>query len=840
MGAVELQVFVSLVVILGAAFVALICDFLKGNNEQLRETNIELKVRHDERSKREEIVERAHRQTIEAVTEIQKIIATRPVAPEYVAPAPSLVAKETAAPVEQTSPAIDAREQARQLEVERVERERAEKELARQQRREERAAPEPVAAPPSKPYHFAPLMALAAPDPLAPAEGVSSLEPVTMLSAEPFAPHQSSATLEAAVIPGLEESLQPIELRSMAPAAPLMQPSSAEAITPSASGLVRLESVPSDYIEFEIVPPSRAPEFTLHSETAAPEQIDPTQEALPQPLELRPVTIQVKLAPVVAQTLQPVHGNVIPISLRASAIPAEAAPRAADSEERLATPPASYESAMAVGPAVNLTPEPDVQLPGARIAISEGLPEAAFELVAAPQLAETQLQVQTVSMAPSAAEMIPGAPAAEWTNPEEVAAATLRLGTLPLRELTLAVSEQLQPISSNPLAQAAVSTSPVLAMIEVDEAPVLPAGTSEIERPAFQIAEEPVVVKIRVLTEEEIAAAAQTAMPAPATMEASQAVVAEPLATSGEPEAPTPLALLAEPVPAISPQLDPAPAPLLQVAELRTTELQPETAQVEASVPQAVFTPDIEPACAPEMPEEITAEQTIEPEVTVAEAPVLQESIFPLSGRANISEPAGIAIELPEPILPSTPVADIRSNVIEMPMPAVAEKPAQRELAIPGGFHEATTLARLLQEEDPFHGLAIAISVVDYVRVMAEQGKPAIEQLMASVTRLVMSLTGEQDFACRIAEDEFVLLYPKETGAAAKRRTQTISERLWDFQLRSLGTVSVIFSWGAGESQGQSVLQAVETARDQMLETRRNRRAFSSGTGRFRSRIANS
>ena len=35
MGAMELQIFVSLLVVLGAAFVALICDFLKGNNEKL-------------------------------------------------------------------------------------------------------------------------------------------------------------------------------------------------------------------------------------------------------------------------------------------------------------------------------------------------------------------------------------------------------------------------------------------------------------------------------------------------------------------------------------------------------------------------------------------------------------------------------------------------------------------------------------------------------------------------------------------------------------------------------------------------------------------------------------
>lgn len=51
LGALELQIFVSLVVVLGAAFVALVCDYLKGNNEQLRERNIELRVRSEERER---------------------------------------------------------------------------------------------------------------------------------------------------------------------------------------------------------------------------------------------------------------------------------------------------------------------------------------------------------------------------------------------------------------------------------------------------------------------------------------------------------------------------------------------------------------------------------------------------------------------------------------------------------------------------------------------------------------------------------------------------------------------------------------------------------------------
>ena len=68
LGAYQLQIFLSLFVVLGAAFVALVCDLLKGNNEQLRELNIELKVRREEEQKRFEILlgEKAPGQTQEA------------------------------------------------------------------------------------------------------------------------------------------------------------------------------------------------------------------------------------------------------------------------------------------------------------------------------------------------------------------------------------------------------------------------------------------------------------------------------------------------------------------------------------------------------------------------------------------------------------------------------------------------------------------------------------------------------------------------------------------------------------------------------------------------------
>src|SRR5271168_104061 len=86
LGQYQLQIFVSLTVILGAAFVALICDFLKGNNEQLRELTIELRVRREEEQKR-------HLVTAHAAV----------AAPEVAVPVVAQAAPALAAPVERHS-----------------------------------------------------------------------------------------------------------------------------------------------------------------------------------------------------------------------------------------------------------------------------------------------------------------------------------------------------------------------------------------------------------------------------------------------------------------------------------------------------------------------------------------------------------------------------------------------------------------------------------------------------------------------------------------------------------------------------------------------------------------
>lgn len=95
MGAMELQIFVSLLVVLGAAFVALICDFLKGNNEKLREVNIELLVRQEERERAGQVPAKAPkhaRNLTEPVPVMRPVEIFKPPAPSILGAAEGIPA----------------------------------------------------------------------------------------------------------------------------------------------------------------------------------------------------------------------------------------------------------------------------------------------------------------------------------------------------------------------------------------------------------------------------------------------------------------------------------------------------------------------------------------------------------------------------------------------------------------------------------------------------------------------------------------------------------------------------------------------------------------------------
>lgn len=158
-------------------------------------------------------------------------------------------------------------------------------------------------------------------------------------------------------------------------------------------------------------------------------------------------------------------------------------------------------------------------------------------------------------------------------------------------------------------------------------------------------------------------------------------------------------------------------------------------------------------------------------------------------------------------------------------------------LSLPGGLHPPAVLDELLKSTAVVNGVVVVIGINDYSLHAEQMGKAAMQEWMASVETMIRSLLGENDFGCRSSEDEFVLVFPGETGTAAQRRLNTISERLWSFQLRSLGAFSVMFSWGAVEIQGETLADATASASERMYQTKRNRKTVSLDSGRSRKAV---
>ncbi len=141
------------------------------------------------------------------------------------------------------------------------------------------------------------------------------------------------------------------------------------------------------------------------------------------------------------------------------------------------------------------------------------------------------------------------------------------------------------------------------------------------------------------------------------------------------------------------------------------------------------------------------------------------------------------------------------------------------ESSLPAGLQDGYVLTRLIQSRRPITGLVVSIGV--------QSGESRNGDVPESVDGLVRSLIGPDDFASRSGADEYLLIYPRERGDSAQRRLSEIAERLWDFQLRSLGRTSILFSWGGVEVEGETISDAIASATERMSQTRRSRKTVS-------------
>jgi hypothetical protein len=293
-----------------------------------------------------------------------------------------------------------------------------------------------------------------------------------------------------------------------------------------------------------------------------------------------------------------------------------------------------------------------------------------------------------------------------------------------------------------------------------------------------------------------------------------------------------------------------APAKVVLVTPLeeprvpeRATAVQPEPAAA-ASAPQVerivlTVTPAT-PAQAVEPAKVVLVTPLEEPrEPAPAAAGFVKQEMAPkTSGAAG---PAAVGGPTPAPAAPERRIG-LRSGL------GVRREPVRRRgpeivrpvTELPEGFFGPAEVNALVGDSQSVTGVVVAIGIKDYQRAQQSPSKGGAADLVDSIDRLIRSMVSAGDFAYRRSEDEFIVIFPNETGAAAKQRMNLVAERLWDFQLRSLAAFSALFSWGAVTVVDRGFGDAVELAADEMSETRVSRRGLEMDNLKARRRAANS
>ncbi len=196
------------------------------------------------------------------------------------------------------------------------------------------------------------------------------------------------------------------------------------------------------------------------------------------------------------------------------------------------------------------------------------------------------------------------------------------------------------------------------------------------------------------------------------------------------------------------------------------------------------------------------------------------------------AEPEAAAPEaVPAAVAPEEVATVAVAGVDEPPDEVVQEdktEMVEEAFVLPPGMHEHAVLARYLSTSEPFSGVVVSIGINDYATQLEKAGPETMAETMLAVESMISGLLrAGVDFGCRSGDDEFLLVFPKEQGADAQRRLAAISERLWNFQLRSIGSAPVVFCWGAVEVQGESLADSVASASERMHQTKRNRKTIS-------------
>jgi|GEM_PF-3388049 len=879
MGAMELQIFVSLLVVLGAAFVALICDFLKGSNEKLREVNIELLVRQEERERAGSPRQWGQQTKINAP---EAAVREVPVSPVDIQPAaqrgatPSSVVeglpayprrRRTARPADpqpihtpvavQQTPAAPVASAA-QAAVEEWARSLVERGAAVKTEDESHAG---AAAAPVESVAQSPGPQVAVDQP--PVVEAAQVEPAVGAIVEaadqaPAAEVEENQPAAVGIVPAIEEPLAGVAIVEQTDRVEAEQ---APAETANAESGQGVESEPALQFALQVIaeplPVEAANDVTpVAAEAAFENALRDGETSIERAVHLSagfgsdskaelpvcgPAAIDAAAtlpggapggSPI--EPLQAARADGVMVTLEV-ALPAELS---IVETAGLVELPAG---AIAARPVPARLPNPAAIQPAQTTILPVGSQlattppdwggreneEAAVALDAAPPAENLALAPPDKTAAESAPEEAP-APAAEteFETGEPPVEEVVRVRVLDLGDfidLSGAVETPLEPIG-------AVLQPPRSRSL----APVYPFQVPQ----SWSLQGAPLALdKVRLTPPAETAVAADAgSLDAPGRHRADEIDIDDVDAVAAE------IVHGAEdlewPYAAEGDESDFAAPQAYEEAEPGPVVVEDAGAGEPVQAPETVAGTDEGPgfiavAANDEIEVEPRGAVTRDGEETEPEpeyvAPLVSDEIAPVPARGEHFIDLENELEAPP-------------KVVQMPAPVQAEDSgltSAPQPQIPNGIHDRQTLAGLLEQQIEFQGVVFFLGLLGYEHLIAEHGQALVRQSVESANEYLESLMGDRGFGCWTEDAAFLMLLPAESGDQTRELSRRTAEALWDYQLRSLGSLPLIFHWGCANAEGDALASVIEMARDQMTESGRARKQVLSASGRFRRKVVN-
>jgi diguanylate cyclase (GGDEF)-like protein len=142
------------------------------------------------------------------------------------------------------------------------------------------------------------------------------------------------------------------------------------------------------------------------------------------------------------------------------------------------------------------------------------------------------------------------------------------------------------------------------------------------------------------------------------------------------------------------------------------------------------------------------------------------------------------------------------------------------------GLLNQAALSQRVEEPEGFDGVVVVCDMDNFKDINDRYGHLVGDEILRNIGNLLQSSIRHEDEAFRWGGDEFVILFRNQRTLVAMRRMADIESRLRDFRVRGLGVLPIRFSWGAADTEGRAVRDALDEADRNMYIVKRSRAAL--------------